>query len=132
TQQSIANWQTIQYWKDEGMPRVVLARETSMDEIQEMKNHVDIEIEAFIHGAMCSSYSGRCVLSNHFTNRDSNRGGCCQSCRWKYDLFEDDRADAMDMISEQEASGSSVLEQFRLGVNQKALFDENDNAFAMS
>ncbi|MEQ7052286.1 peptidase U32 family protein [Paenibacillus alvei] len=132
TQQSIANWQTIQYWKDEGMPRVVLARETSMDEIQEMKNHVDIEIEAFIHGAMCSSYSGRCVLSNHFTNRDSNRGGCCQSCRWKYDLFEDDRADAMDMISEEEASGSSVLEQFRLGVNQKALFDENDNAFAMS
>lgn len=132
TQQSIANWQTIQFWKNEGMPRVVLARETSMDEIQEMKNHVDIEIEAFIHGAMCSSYSGRCVLSNHFTDRDSNRGGCCQSCRWKYDLFEDDRADAMDMISEQEASGSPVLEQFRLGVNQKALFDENDNAFAMS
>lgn len=105
TQQSIANWKTIQFWKNEGIPRVVLARETSLDEIQEMKNHVNIEIEAFIHGAMCSSYSGRCVLSNHFTDRDSNRGGCCQSCRWKYDL---------------------------LGVNQKALSDEEDNAFAMS
>lgn len=90
TQQSTMNWQAVQFWKDEGLPRVVLARETSFEEIEEIKKHVDIEIEAFIHGAMCSSYSGRCVLSNHFTDRDSNRGGCCQSCRWKYDLFLDD------------------------------------------
>lgn len=87
TQQSALNWKTVQFWKEEGLPRVVLARETSFEEIQEIKEHVDIEIEAFIHGAMCSSFSGRCVLSNHFTDRDSNRGGCCQSCRWKYDLF---------------------------------------------
>ena len=90
TQQSVLNWKTVQFWKEEGLPRVVLARETSFEEIQEIKNHVDIEIEAFIHGAMCSSFSGRCVLSNHFTDRDSNRGGCCQSCRWKYDLFLED------------------------------------------
>jgi len=90
TQQSTLNWQAVKFWKDEGLPRVVLARETSFEEIEEIKKHVDIEIEAFIHGAMCSSYSGRCVLSNHFTDRDSNRGGCCQSCRWKYDLFLDD------------------------------------------
>ncbi|MFC4776533.1 U32 family peptidase [Paenibacillus sp. GCM10023252] len=90
TQQSTLNWQAVQFWKDEGLPRVVLARETSFEEIAEIKAKVDIEIEAFIHGAMCSSFSGRCVLSNHFTDRDSNRGGCCQSCRWKYDLFEDD------------------------------------------
>ncbi|MEK3882748.1 U32 family peptidase [Paenibacillus sp. PL2-23] len=90
TQQSTMNWQAVKFWKDEGLPRVVLARETSFEEIAEIKKHVDIEIEAFIHGAMCSSYSGRCVLSNHFTDRDSNRGGCCQSCRWKYDLFQDD------------------------------------------
>ncbi|MFD0960994.1 peptidase U32 family protein [Paenibacillus chungangensis] len=90
TQQSTMNWQTVQFWKEEGLPRVVLARETSFQEIAEIKQHVDIEIEAFIHGAMCSSYSGRCVLSNHFTDRDSNRGGCCQSCRWKYDLFLND------------------------------------------
>ncbi|WP_010270647.1 peptidase U32 family protein [Paenibacillus senegalensis] len=87
TQQSTMNWQAVQFWKEEGIHRVVLAREASMREILEIKNKVDIEIEAFIHGAMCSSYSGRCVLSNHFTDRDSNRGGCCQSCRWKYDLF---------------------------------------------
>lgn len=90
TQQSTMNWQAVKFWKDEGLPRVVLARETSFKEIAEIKSRVDIEIEAFIHGAMCSSYSGRCVLSNHFTDRDSNRGGCCQSCRWKYDLFADD------------------------------------------
>ncbi|XEC93117.1 U32 family peptidase [Paenibacillus tarimensis] len=90
TQQSTLNWQAVKFWKDEGLPRVVLARETSIEEIAEIKAHVDIEIEQFIHGAMCSSFSGRCVLSNHFTDRDSNRGGCCQSCRWKYDLFADD------------------------------------------
>lgn len=90
TQQSTMNWQAVKFWKDEGLPRVVLARETSFEEIADIKKHVDIEIEAFIHGAMCSSYSGRCVLSNHFTDRDSNRGGCCQSCRWKYDLFQDE------------------------------------------
>jgi putative protease len=90
TQQSTMNWQAVQFWKEDGVHRVVLAREASMDEIIEIKKNVDIEIETFIHGAMCSSYSGRCVLSNHFTDRDSNRGGCCQSCRWKYDLFTSD------------------------------------------
>ncbi len=90
TQQSTMNWMSVKFWKDEGLPRVVLAREVSMADIREIKRNVDIEIEAFIHGAMCSSYSGRCVLSNHFTDRDSNRGGCTQSCRWRYDLFEPD------------------------------------------
>jgi U32 family peptidase len=90
TQQSTMNWQAVQFWKEEGLPRVVLAREATMDEIREMKARVDIELEVFIHGAMCSSVSGRCVLSNHFTDRDSNRGGCCQSCRWKYDLHADE------------------------------------------
>lgn len=97
TQQSLSNWKAVQYWKDEGLHRVVLARETSGDEIQEMKEKVDIEIEAFIHGAMCIAYSGRCTLSNHMTARDSNRGGCCQSCRWDYDLYEmnDGKQDAL-------------------------------------
>jgi len=86
TQQSTMNWRAVSFWKSEGLPRVVLARETSLEEIREIKRRVDIELEVFVHGAMCSSISGRCVLSNHFTDRDSNRGGCCQSCRWKYDL----------------------------------------------
>jgi len=92
TQQSTMNWQAVQFWKDEGLPRVVLAREATMEEIREMKAKVDVELEVFIHGAMCSSVSGRCVLSNHFTDRDSNRGGCCQSCRWKYDLHADEQS----------------------------------------
>jgi putative protease len=88
TQQSTLNWLAVQFWKEEGLPRVVLAREASLEDIRFIKDKVDIEIETFIHGAMCSSYSGRCVLSNHFTGRDSNRGGCVQSCRWRYDLYE--------------------------------------------
>jgi len=87
TQQSLSNVKAVEYWKSEGLERVVLARETSAEEIKEMKEKIDIEIEAFIHGAMCIAYSGRCTLSNHMTARDSNRGGCCQSCRWDYDLI---------------------------------------------
>jgi len=89
TQQSAMNWQAVRFWQEAGIPRVVLARETSLEDIREIKRRVDIEVEVFIHGAMCSSVSGRCVLSNHFTDRDSNRGGCCQSCRWRYDLHAD-------------------------------------------
>lgn len=89
TQQSTTSWPSVQFWKEEGVSRVVLAREVSLQEIREIKKHVDIEIEVFVHGAMCISYSGRCVLSNHFTARDSNRGGCSQSCRWKYDMFSE-------------------------------------------
>ena len=89
TQQSITNWKTIQFWKEEAVQNVLcLARETSAEEIREMKEKVDIEIETFVHGAMCIAYSGRCTLSNHMTARDSNRGGCCQSCRWDYDLYQ--------------------------------------------
>lgn len=90
TQQSTINWLAMKYWKENGAHRVVLAREVSMAEVDEIKRNVDVELEAFIHGAMCSAWSGRCVLSNHFTDRDSNRGGCSQSCRWKYDLYAKD------------------------------------------
>ncbi|WP_454192245.1 peptidase U32 family protein [Paenibacillus sp. Marseille-Q7038] len=130
TQQSTINWQAVQFWKEEGLPRVVLGREASLEEIAEIKEHVDIEIEAFIHGAMCSSFSGRCVLSNHFTDRDSNRGGCCQSCRWKYDLFEDARENEV-WVSEEDTRDSQILKNFELGVNQLPLYEEGDQAFSM-
>ncbi|MEC0755255.1 U32 family peptidase [Bacillus haynesii] len=103
TQQSLSNWKAVQFWKEEGLERVVLARETSALEIREMKEKVDIEIETFIHGAMCIAYSGRCVLSNHMTARDSNRGGCCQSCRWDYDLYQTDGANALPLYEEGDA-----------------------------
>ncbi|WP_373197755.1 peptidase U32 family protein [Enterococcus faecium] len=88
TQASATNFETLEFWKEEGLERVVLAREVSMEEVAEIRKNTDIEIEAFIHGAMCISYSGRCTLSNHMSMRDANRGGCSQSCRWKYGLFD--------------------------------------------
>ncbi|BGE82266.1 peptidase U32 [Staphylococcus petrasii] len=97
TQQSLSNYKAVEYWKEEGLDRVVLARETGAMEMKEMKENVDIEIEAFIHGAMCIAYSGRCTLSNHMTARDSNRGGCCQSCRWDYDLLSVDEDGELDL-----------------------------------
>lgn len=88
TQASATNYETLEFWKNEGLERVVLAREVSMEEVAEIRKNTDVEIEAFIHGAMCISYSGRCTLSNHMSMRDANRGGCSQSCRWKYDLYD--------------------------------------------
>lgn len=103
TQQSLSNVKAVEYWKSEGLERVVLARETSAVEIKEMKEKIDIEIEAFIHGAMCIAYSGRCTLSNHMTARDSNRGGCCQSCRWDYDLLTVDDGE-LDVVYDGETT----------------------------
>ncbi len=101
TQASATNYETLNFWKAEGLERVVLAREVSMAEIKEIRQKTDIEIEAFIHGAMCISYSGRCTLSNHMADRDANRGGCSQSCRWKYGLFEvDDTAERTSRLGE--------------------------------
>ncbi|MGM0138077.1 peptidase U32 [Enterococcus sp. DIV0755b] len=88
TQASATNFETLEFWKNEGLERVVLAREVSMAEVAEIRKNTDVEIEAFIHGAMCISYSGRCTLSNHMSMRDANRGGCSQSCRWKYELYD--------------------------------------------
>lgn len=90
TQQSTLNYEAISFWKRHGVTRIVLARETTKEEILEIQKHVDIELECFIHGAMCASYSGRCVLSNFLTERDSNRGGCSQICRWDFDLLNED------------------------------------------
>jgi Collagenase and related proteases len=86
TQQSILNWQTVRFYEEQGVHRTVLAREMSKKEIQEVLDNTNVELEVFIHGAMCIAYSGRCMLSNYMTSRDSNRGGCSQSCRWEYDL----------------------------------------------
>ncbi|EJN93478.1 peptidase U32 family protein [Streptococcus ratti] len=88
TQASSTNYETFEFWKELGLTRVVLAREVTMKELAEIRKRTSVEIEAFVHGAMCISYSGRCVLSNHMSHRDANRGGCSQSCRWKYDLFD--------------------------------------------
>lgn len=88
TQASSTNYETFEFWKELGLTRVVLAREVTMAELADIRKRTSVEIEAFVHGAMCISYSGRCVLSNHMSHRDANRGGCSQSCRWKYNLYD--------------------------------------------
>ena len=89
TQYSVVNYEAVMFFKNLGVERIVLGRETSREEIKEIIDKTGLDIEIFIHGAMCSSYSGRCVLSNYFTNRDANRGGCAQICRWNFDLERD-------------------------------------------
>lgn len=88
TQQSTLNYEAVEFFKKQGVTRIVLGREATEEEIKEIRKRVDIEIECFIHGAMCASYSGRCVLSNVFTARDANRGGCSQICRWDFKLSD--------------------------------------------
>ncbi len=87
TQQSITNSEAINFWYNEGVSRVVIARELSVEEIKQIAKRSKADIEVFIHGGMCVSYSGRCTLSNHMTDRDANRGGCAHSCRWNYRLY---------------------------------------------
>lgn len=90
TQNSTTNLETVKFFKKEGVDRVVPARELSKDEIKEIIDETGLDIEVFIHGAMCTCYSGRCMLSNYVTNRDSNRGGCSQVCRFTFDIDSDD------------------------------------------
>lgn len=93
TQANTVNWKTCEFWHKMGVKRVVLARELSLEEIKNTKNKIpeSLELEVFIHGSMCMSYSGRCLLSNYMTGRDANRGGCAQPCRYKYHLVEEKR-----------------------------------------
>lgn len=90
TQVTTNNSQAIKYYEEMGCERVVLGREVTIQEMAEIKKKTNVELEVFIHGGLCSSYSGRCTLSNHMTNRDANRGGCAHSCRWFYHLFKGD------------------------------------------
>ncbi len=93
TQANNTNYQTYLFWWQQGAKRVVSARELSLAEIKEIREHIpeEMEIESFIHGAMCISYSGRCLLSNYFTGRDANQGACTHPCRWKYAVVEETR-----------------------------------------
>ena len=110
TQASISNYQAASAWYDLGASRVILARELSLEEITELraKTPRELEIEAFVHGAMCVSYSGRCLLSNYMTGRDANRGACAQPCRYKYALVEEKRPGEYFPIGEDEG-GAFIL-----------------------
>lgn len=104
TQASATNYKTAKFWHKQGLSRIILARELSIDEIAYMKKKIpeDLELEVFVHGAMCMSYSGRCLISNFMTGRDANRGACAQPCRWKYKIVEEKRPDQKYELVEDE------------------------------
>ncbi len=93
TQANTTNYAAVNFWYEQGVSRIILARELSLREINEIvkKSPPEMKLETFVHGAMCISYSGRCLLSNYLINRDANRGDCAHSCRWKYFLMEEKR-----------------------------------------
>lgn len=105
TQANTTNYQTVNFWKKAGASRVVTARELSLKELEFITQNLEepTEIEAFIHGAMCMAYSGRCLLSNYFTSRDSNKGACSHACRWRYYIVEENRPNEYYPIEEDDA-----------------------------
>ncbi len=101
-QANTLNWAAVRFWKKLGVSRIILSRELSLDEIAEIRQECpDIELEVFVHGALCMAYSGRCLLSGYFTHRDSNQGACTNSCRWKYKLHENSDFDGDPFLLEE-------------------------------
>lgn len=110
TQANNTNLYSARFWYQQGVKRIVIARELSFDEIKQFRKEIpkDMEIEAFVHGAMCISYSGRCLMSNYMTGRDANRGACAHPCRWKYSIVEEKRPGEYFPIEEDE-SGTYIF-----------------------
>ena len=108
TQLSTSNWCSAQFWKQQGISRINLARELSCHEVARIKQSVSVDVEMFVHGAMCISYSGRCLLSNYLTHRDPNKGECSHPCRWQYALMEEKRPNEYFPITEDQR-GSYVF-----------------------
>lgn len=121
TQHSSANSAAVSFWNEKGMDRVVLARECTLEDIRRTARKSELPLEVFIHGGMCISYSGRCVLSNHMTARDANRGGCAQSCRWKYRLYDKetqlhDEHDLFSMSSKDLMAARYIPDLIEMGI----------------
>ena len=121
TQVSSTNYESVNFWFEQGATRVVLARELNKREISEFKSKTLCDLEVFIHGGMCVSYSGRCTLSNNMTDRDANRGGCAHSCRWNYDLFDGDiklnNETSFSMSSKDLQTVKQISDLIDIGVN---------------
>ena len=108
TQANTTNWSSALFWQEQGARRIVLARELSLPEIREIRENVSLELECFVHGAMCVSYSGRCLMSAYMTGREANRGECAQPCRWRYALVEEKRPGQYFPVEEDER-GTYIL-----------------------
>ncbi len=109
TQANVTSWKSVEFWQNQGAKRIILARELTVAEIKKIREKVpNIELEIFVHGAMCMAYSGRCLLSSFLNGRDANRGNCTQPCRWEYQLLERTRPDASFPI-EEDKYGTYIL-----------------------
>ncbi len=122
TQTSTLNQEAIRFFEEYHVDRVVLGRELSLEEIDCIRKSTKIDLEVFIHGGMCASYSGRCMLSNNMTNRDANRGGCAHSCRWNYSLYEDGikinpTGDYFAMSSKDLCAVEAIPQLIKMGIN---------------
>ena len=125
TQANATNKYSVKFWADCGVSRIVLARELSVEEIKEIKDYIgDVELEAFVHGAMCVSHSGRCLLSNFLTHRDGNHGDCVKACRWEYSIHEVNN-DNKKLILTEDEKGSYIMNSKDLNMlaNLKDLMD---------
>jgi len=110
-QANAINFATVKFWKSMGLSRIILSRELSLDEVKEIRQECpDIELEVFVHGALCIAYSGRCLLSGYMTHRDSNQGACTNSCRWKYNAMEATQDSTGDVIPLHESSGTNTYQ----------------------
>jgi putative protease len=111
-QSNAVNWATVKFWQQLGLSRVILSRELSLEEVAEIRQQCpDMELEVFVHGALCIAYSGRCLLSGYMTHRDSNQGACTNSCRWKYQAHEAQETDTGDIVTMQEPNEAGAENQ---------------------
>jgi putative protease len=102
-QANAVNWATVKFWQQMGLTRVILSRELSLDEIEEIRSQVpEMEIEIFVHGALCMAYSGRCLLSGYINKRDPNQGTCTNACRWEYNVQEGKEDDVGNIVHKHE------------------------------
>jgi putative protease len=125
-QANAVNWATVKFWQKQGLTRVILSRELSLDEIAEIKQRCpEMEIEVFVHGALCIAYSGRCLLSGYMTHRDSNQGACTNSCRWKYQTHEAEDSAGGEIVPSQAVSHfDPSLEKLEFTGSAKSLTQE--------
>ena len=125
-QANAVNWATVKFWKNMGLTRVILSRELSIDEIEEIKNQVpDMEIEVFVHGALCMAYSGRCMLSGYMNKRDANQGACTNACRWEYKVLDAKEDATGDVIPVQNIESNCCSKDAdKMHMQQQHQFDQ--------
>lgn len=123
-QANAVNWASVKFWEKQGIERVILSRELSLDEIEDIRQHCpDIELEVFVHGALCIAYSGRCLLSGYMTHRDPNQGACTNACRWKYNAQEAEQNETGDIIAKEAPASNPGVGTFDPSESE-ALFDQ--------